>query len=96
VEQLLDEVVVVALGAVRSVPRFRPTFWPGTVIKPPSLLPVAHVEVRGDWLVWTPFDGRQVERVELPSDFYLRELLELSPSNLNDTAEVIRKYGAIL
>lgn len=77
-------------------PRFRPTLWPGTVIPVPSLVRrVKDVRIKGDWILWTPvpFDDRPA--VELPEDFYLRELMALSPNDLEGAAELIEVYGPL-
>lgn len=73
--------------------RFRPTLWPGTVLKPPTLNPMRGVEVEGDRIVWPPQVWR--ERVELPQDFYLRELMEMSPDDLDAAADMMKKYGIL-
>ncbi|MFF3624944.1 hypothetical protein [Streptomyces sp. NPDC002467] len=74
--------------------RFRPTLWPGTPVPPPDLCPLADACVDGDWIVWTPQlrspgDGT----VALPEDFYLREFMELDPSDLHAVAAMMRAYG---
>jgi hypothetical protein len=50
------------------------------------------VEVQGDWLAWPP-QVWGLELVELPQDFYLRELMELAPDDLQATADIMTKYG---
>ena len=72
--------------------QFRPTLWPGTVLQVPVLRPM-HVEVDGDWLVW-PLQLRS-RTVELPHDFYLRELMEIAPDDLNAAADLMKKYGIL-
>jgi hypothetical protein len=71
--------------------QFRPTLWPGTVLKAPSLRPMVGVEVQGDWIAWPPAAWNGT--VELPQDFYLRELLEIEPDDLHATAGIMNKYG---
>jgi hypothetical protein len=72
--------------------QFRPTLWPGTVLKTPMLRPMRGVEVQGDWLAWPPqiWDDALVE---LPQDFYLRELMEIEPDDLHAVADIMGKYG---
>lgn len=85
-----------ARGSSRyDVLRFRPTVWPGNIIAPPRLRPIADAEVRGDWIRWRVLDRRQVPRVQLPADFYLRELMNLSPVDLEGAAELVRTYGLL-
>ena len=72
--------------------QFRPTLWPGTALKPPMLLPMRGVEVQGDWLAWPPQIWHDV-LVELPQDFYLRELMEIEPDDLHAIADIMTKYG---
>jgi hypothetical protein len=72
-------------------PRFRPTLWPGSVLPTPSLQPLDGVEVVDDWVVW-PAQTRQ-RWVDLPPDFYLRELTELAPDELDGVADLARRYG---
>ncbi|MGO8980018.1 MAG: hypothetical protein ACLQER_12110 [Streptosporangiaceae bacterium] len=75
-------------------PRFRPTLWPGTIISVPPLRPMDGVEVRGDWIVWpTQFGPRRI--AQLPHDFYLRELMNLDPNDLDAAAEIMSKYGML-
>lgn len=71
--------------------QFRPTLWPGAVLKLPSLRPMVGVEVQGDWIAWPP--AVWTGTVELPQDFYLRELLEIEPDDLHATADIMEKYG---
>ncbi|NEA60379.1 hypothetical protein G3I60_41010 [Streptomyces sp. SID13666] len=56
---------------------------------------MTNVRVRGDWILWTPvlWDDRQL--VELPEDFYLRELMQLDPHDLEGAAEMMRTYGTL-
>ncbi|GAA1695586.1 hypothetical protein GCM10009733_108980 [Nonomuraea maheshkhaliensis] len=79
--------------------RFRPTLWPGIVVPPPSLRPAPGLIVDGDWITWQPGKGpswdEPVQPVELPADFYLRELLELTPGDLEATAELMRSFGLL-
>jgi hypothetical protein len=71
--------------------RFRTTLWPGTALPQPPLRPFDDVVVDGDWVVW-PAQRRRREQ-ELPPDFYLRELAELDPGDLEAVAELTRTYG---
>ncbi len=75
--------------------RFRPTLWPGTVIAPPPLRPLLDVEVDGDWVLWR-IAPRQGDPVHLPPDFYLHELLETSPADLEAAAALMRIYGPLV
>ncbi|MFI5642937.1 hypothetical protein ACIA8H_36855 [Streptomyces goshikiensis] len=57
-------------------------------------MPDARVE--GEWIVYTPelrFPGDGT--VSLPEDFYLRELMELDPSDLDAIATMMRSYGSL-
>lgn len=75
-------------------PRFRPTLWPGVSVPAPPLTPVTGTRVDGDWIVWDVQDPSAVrETVPLPDDFYLRELMELSPDDLPTLAGWIGTYG---
>ncbi|MFB7215587.1 hypothetical protein [Streptomyces sp. NPDC056255] len=75
-------------------PRFRPTLWPGTPVPTPELEPVAGAHVDGDWIVWdVPNLRRERSTVALPEDFYLRELMELDPADLNTVANWMGSYG---
>jgi hypothetical protein len=74
-------------------PRFRPTLWPGTVVPTPPLRPFASAEVDGDWIVWSPGTAWQSEPVQLPADFYMRELLELQADDLEAAAGLYRSHG---
>ncbi|MCG5213357.1 hypothetical protein [Streptosporangium sp. KLBMP 9127] len=73
--------------------RFRPTLWPGTPVPTPHLRRFAGVEVEGDWITWPPAPTRGQPAAHLPDDFYLRELLELSPDDLEGVAELFRSHG---
>ncbi len=68
--------------------RFRPTLWPGTVIVPPRLRPLPDVEVDGDWILWRIAPPR-LDPVELPTDFYLHELLDTKPDDLEAVAALV-------
>ncbi|MFJ6721669.1 hypothetical protein [Streptomyces sp. NPDC091259] len=75
-------------------PRFRPTLWPGTPVPAPRLSPLPDARTEGEWIVWSPRlrspgDGT----VSLPEDFYLRELMELDPTDLGAVAALMRSYG---
>ncbi|MFF3403530.1 hypothetical protein ACFYW6_34175 [Streptomyces sp. NPDC002659] len=75
-------------------PRFRPTLWPGTAIPaPPLTRRIRDVRIKGDWILWTPAHLDERPLVHLPEDFYLRELMELRPDNLEGAAELFRTYG---
>lgn len=71
--------------------RFRTTPWPGMVLPQPLLRPLDGVVVHGDWVAWPPQADKR--RVDLPPDFYLRELAELDPGDLEAVAELARTYG---
>src|SRR6266851_8382356 len=75
-------------------PRFRPTLWPGTVVPTPPLRGLRGVEVRGDWITW-PIAAREETPTRLPEDFYLRELLEVQPDDLEGVAALMRSYGLL-
>lgn len=75
-------------------PRFRPTLWPGTVIPLSPLRTMPDTEVEGDWLVWG-WPRRRRSQVELPPDFYLRELMAVSPDDLEAAADLMRNYGIL-
>lgn len=51
-------------------------------------------EVDGDWLVWGWPRHKRV-LVELPPDFYLRELMSLPTDDLEAAAELMRNYGIL-
>ncbi|MGW7434075.1 hypothetical protein ACWGIN_31660 [Streptomyces sp. NPDC054861] len=76
-------------------PRFRPTLWPGTPVPTPELTPVRGARVEDDdWIVWDiggPSDPRIT--VPLPEDFYLREIMDLDPGDLETVATWVRDYG---
>src|SRR4051794_36634622 len=74
-------------------PRFRPTVWPERSIAAPPLAPVQAVEVVDDWILWPKQDPSRITAVELPEDFYLRELMELEFDNLDAVAELVSGYG---
>ncbi|MFF0415318.1 hypothetical protein ACFYUY_33395 [Kitasatospora sp. NPDC004745] len=78
-------------------PRFRPTLWPGTVIPAPPLRPFGprEIAVEGDWITWRIKDSRGTETSHLPSDFYLRELMDLSADDLDGVAETFSTYGML-
>ncbi|WP_433355584.1 hypothetical protein ACQP25_17125 [Microtetraspora malaysiensis] len=75
--------------------RLRITLWPGTVVPTPPLRPWSEVEVDGDWIVWPVGGGTKAEPRELPPDFYMRELLELSPDDVEAAADLMRTYGKL-
>ncbi|MFE1781028.1 hypothetical protein ACFW9F_00170 [Streptomyces sp. NPDC059506] len=75
-------------------PRFRPTLWPGTPVPAPELEPVAGAQVDGDFIVWdVGRPGRERKTVALPEDFYLRELMEIDPSDMATVATWMSTYG---
>ncbi|MFD9865009.1 hypothetical protein [Streptomyces alboflavus] len=77
-------------------PRFRPTLWPGAPIPvPPLTRRIKNVRIKGDWILWTPapFDDRTP--VDLPEDFYLRELMELPAGDLEGAAQMMTSYGPL-
>lgn len=74
-------------------PRFRPTLWPGTVVPTPPLRPFADAQVEGDWIVWPPGTSWESAPVQLPADFYLRELMELQADDLEAAVGLYRSYG---
>jgi hypothetical protein len=49
--------------------------------------------VSGDWITWSPGPSLGQPDVQLPEDFYLRELLELPVGDLEGAAELFRTYG---
>jgi hypothetical protein len=51
------------------------------------------VEVRGDWIVWQPLSRWQP--VQLPQDFYLRELMDIAPDDLEAAASIMKNYGML-
>lgn len=76
-------------------PRFRPTLWPGTPVPTPQLRPFADAKVEGDWITWPVAPTRGQSAVQLPDDFYLRELLKASPDDLEGAAALFRSYGLL-
>jgi hypothetical protein len=71
--------------------QFRPTLWPGTPLPTPKLRRFSGVEVQGDWIAFPP--QFRLDLVELPQDFYLRELMEIEPDDLHAVADIMRRYG---
>ncbi|MEV7225280.1 hypothetical protein AB0N98_36090 [Streptomyces sp. NPDC093681] len=58
------------------------------------MTPMHEVRAEGDWIVWTVEDLDQVaERTSLPDDFYLRELMEVDPADLDTVAGWMNQYG---
>lgn len=54
------------------------------------------VRSEGDWIVWPVRDlSRTVERASLPDDFYLRELMEVDPADLDTVASWMNQYGRL-
>ncbi|MEU9211185.1 hypothetical protein AB0D27_25395 [Streptomyces sp. NPDC048415] len=77
-------------------PRFRPTLWPGSTIPvPPLTRRIKNVRVKGDWILWTPAPFEDRTSVELPEDFYLRELMELPADDLEGAARMMAAYGPL-
>lgn len=77
-------------------PRFRPTLWPGSTIPvPPLARRIKNVRVKGDWILWTPAPFEDRPAVELPEDFYLRELMELRADDLEGAARMMAAYGPL-
>ncbi|MEU1134371.1 hypothetical protein ABZ383_31695 [Streptomyces sp. NPDC005900] len=75
-------------------PRFRPTLWPGTPVPPPSLRPLHGARAEGDWIVWgSQLSRSEGDRVHLPADFYLRELMAVDPGDLATVATWMCAYG---
>ncbi len=74
-------------------PRFRPTLWPGNPVPTPQLRPVPGARADGEWIVWEPHLRSEGQTVPLPEDFYLRELMELDPADLDAVAALMRAYG---
>jgi hypothetical protein len=70
----------------------RPTLWPGVIITPPRLRPIPDAEVDGDWILWRA-GPRHVDPVDLPTDFYLHELIDIPPDDLVTAAALVRAYG---
>lgn len=56
-------------------------------------MPLARVE-GADWIIW-PIGSRSSQVVDLPADFYLRELMELPVGNLEAVATLMRQYGLL-
>lgn len=61
----------------------------------PFLQPFADVEVDGDWILWPMASSAGQPAVQLPEDFYLRELLEVPANDLAAAAELFRSYGLL-
>ncbi|MEV6594122.1 hypothetical protein [Streptomyces acidicola] len=74
-------------------PRFRPTLWPGTPVPTPELTPLHGARADGAWIVWTPQLRSRSGTVPVPEDFYLREFMELDPTDLDAVAALMRTYG---
>ncbi|MFE2147483.1 hypothetical protein ACFXA3_38130 [Streptomyces sp. NPDC059456] len=74
-------------------PRFRPTLWPGTPVPAPELRPLYRARAEGEWIVWTVHNRAAVTPVPLPEDFYLRELMDLDPHDLDAIAGLMHAYG---
>ncbi|EKX65594.1 hypothetical protein [Streptomyces ipomoeae] len=49
----------------------------------------------GEWIVWEPHLRSEGGTVPLPEDFYLREFMELDPTDLNAVAAMMRTYGSL-
>ncbi|WP_406154581.1 hypothetical protein OG806_49500 [Streptomyces sp. NBC_00882] len=52
-------------------------------------------EADGEWIVWEPHLRSEGETVPLPEDFYLREFMDLDPSDLDAVAAMMRAYGSL-
>ncbi|MEU7429038.1 hypothetical protein [Streptomyces sp. NPDC040750] len=53
------------------------------------------MRVKGDWILWAPAPLEDRTSVELPEDFYLRELVELPPDDLEGAARMMTTYGPL-
>ncbi|HEU4424257.1 MAG TPA: hypothetical protein VFR67_17150 [Pilimelia sp.] len=62
------------------------------IITPPRLRPIPGAEVDGDWILWRA-GPRHVDPVDLPTDFYLHELIDIPPDDLVTAAALVRAYG---
>lgn len=76
-------------------PRFRPTLWPGTVVPTPPIRPFSRVEVDGDWILWPVGSSLGQDPVQLPDDFYLREMMEVPRDDLDAVAHLFRTHGKL-
>ncbi|MFF1378788.1 hypothetical protein [Streptomyces sp. NPDC058308] len=47
------------------------------------------------WVVWAPHIPWKGATVALPEDFYLHELMDVDPSDLDDIARLMRTYGQL-
>ncbi len=70
-------------------PRFRPTVWPGGEVPLPAIS-VQDVRDLGDG--WLHFHG-PARDVEVPTDFYLREMAATQPSDDDDVVAFVRQWG---
>lgn len=70
-------------------PRFRPTVWPGGEVPLPPI-PVQHVRDLGNG--WLHFDG-PVREVDVPADFYLREMAATRPRSDDDVVAFVSEWG---
>jgi hypothetical protein len=50
------------------------------------------VEVSGDWISWPLILSGEL--TQLPAEFYLREFMDLDPTDLESVADIMRKYGS--
>jgi hypothetical protein len=76
-------------------PRFRPTLWPGTVVPTPAIKPFEEVWIEDDWICWNPGVSMDQRPEPLPGDFYLRELLETPPDDLDAAAQLFVEHGLL-
>ncbi|WP_245794032.1 hypothetical protein [Streptomyces pini] len=53
------------------------------------------METDGDWVTWPLEPSRGQSAVQLPDDFYLRELMELSADDLEGVARIFGAYGLL-
>ncbi|MFC8494155.1 hypothetical protein ACFUJU_25870 [Streptomyces sp. NPDC057235] len=61
----------------------------------PELRSLRGARAEGGWVVWTPQLRSEGEPAVLPEDFYLRELMDLDPTDLKAVAAMMRAYGHI-
>ncbi|MFJ9871215.1 CGNR zinc finger domain-containing protein [Streptomyces sp. NPDC101165] len=59
----------------------------------PELRPAPGARADGEWIVWEAHLRSEGKTIPLPEDFYLREFMELDPSDLDAVATMIRTYG---
>jgi hypothetical protein len=56
---------------------------------------VLGARAEGEWIVWEPHLRSEGEPVPLPEDFYLREFMELDPTDLSAVAALMRTCGSL-